>query len=120
MTLVEVLAGGVLGALARYFLDRAARIRWPAGVPWGILACNLSGALLLGVLAGAATSQAVGAVLGIGFCGSLTTYSTFSYDTVRLWEQGRTRAALGSLVLNLGCGVPLAAIGVGIGSILLR
>lgn len=120
MTLVEVLAGGLFGALVRYGLDRRARIRWPQGMPWGILACNLSGAFLLGVLTGAACSQTISTALGIGFCGSLTTYSTFSYDTVRLLEQGKTRAAFSNLALNLLCGMSVAAIGMSLGSLLLN
>ncbi|EFV15089.1 fluoride efflux transporter FluC [Segniliparus rugosus] len=118
MTLAEVFVGGVLGALVRYLVDRSCRSKWPTGVPWGIVACNLGGAFLLGVLAGATTAQAVGATFGIGFCGSLTTYSTFSYDTARLWEQGKPRAALGNLLLNVALGLPIAATGIAVGSLL--
>jgi CrcB protein len=94
MTLVMVLAGGALGALCRFLVDRAVTLRRRGVLPWGTLIVNVVGSLLLGLLAGAgvrsgtspggAVPNWLGALLGTGFCGALTTDSTFAYETVRL------------------------------------
>lgn len=111
MTAVALVAvGGALGAAARYALVLA----WRAHFPWAILIANLAGSFVLGVLLVPAQEQVL-LFLGIGFCGALTTFSTFALDTLVLAREGRARAAgvnvglstLGSLVA-LGAGVLLA------------
>jgi fluoride exporter len=87
MTLALVFLGAALGAPARYLTDRAVQARHDSLFPWGTFTVNLVGCLILGGLAGAAVSSPILAVLGTGFCGALTTYSTFSYETLRLFEQ---------------------------------
>lgn len=89
------MAGGALGATCRFLVDRAMRRRHPGPFPGGTLVVNVVGSLLLGLLAGVGTALPgwVGALLGTGFCGALTTYSTFSHETVRLVTAGRTSAA---------------------------
>lgn len=92
MTLALVLVGGALGAVCRFLVDRAVTARQRGSMPWGTLIVNVAGSLLLGLLAGASAGSAaggvvpgwLGALVGTGFCGALTTYSTFSYETVRL------------------------------------
>jgi len=112
---VWVALGAAIGAPARYLLDRAVQSRHDSVFPWGTLLVNVTGSLLLGFLAALPADGAVLAVAGIGFCGALTTYSTFSYETLRLLQdRARLLAALNvgtSLVAGLGaayCGMALA------------
>jgi CrcB protein len=126
MTLLLVLAGGALGAVCRFLVDRFITIRRCGVMPWGTLAVNVAGSLLLGLLAGVGTGAAaggslpdwLGALAGTGFCGALTTYSTFSYETVQLATGGGSepgRPALGPALLNviltLGFGIGAATLG---------
>lgn len=109
MNWLLVLAGGAVGAPLRYLTDRAVQARHDSLFPWGTFAVNATGSLLLGLLTGAAASGAVGpsvtALLGTGLCGALTTYSTFSYETLRLAERGRPWAALANVSASLSVGL---------------
>ena len=89
MTAALVFLGGMLGAPMRYLTDRALQSRHDSLFPWGTFTVNLAGCLVLGVISGAgiALSGPVYALVGTGFCGALTTYSTFSYESLRLVEQ---------------------------------
>ena len=69
------------------------------------------GSLLLGLLTGLPASPAVTAVLGTGFCGALTTYSTFSYETLRLAQEGARFDAVANVVASLVAGLGAASIG---------
>ncbi len=116
MTAVWVALGAVAGAVLRFAADRAA-VRWRgAGTVVGILAVNVVGSLVLGVVLGSrGLPAAVVALVGTGFCGTLTTFSTFGFDVVRLVEERRTGRALaylgGSLVLGLAAaGIGYAAV----------
>lgn len=110
MTWLLVALGGMVGAPLRYLTDRAVQVRHESLFPWGTFTVNAAGSLLLGLLSGAVASGAVGsrlmALLGTGLCGALTTYSTFSYETLRLAERGRASLALanaaGSVLIGLG------------------
>lgn len=94
MTVLLVLAGAMVGAPLRYLTDRAVQSRHDSLFPWGTLTVNAAASLLLGLLAVGAQLHAVPssvmAAVGTGLCGALSTYSTFSYETVRLL-QGRIR-----------------------------
>jgi CrcB protein len=118
MTLALVMVAAAVGAPLRYMVDQTVQHRWPGAFPGGTLTVNLSGSFLLGLLTGLAAHhglapQAV-TVLGTGLLGAYTTFSTFSYETVRLLEDGAVaEAALnvgGSLALGLGA----AAAGLGL------
>lgn len=84
----------------RYLVDRA--ITRPSGFPWGTLVVNVVGSLVLGVVIGVGHWQAA---LGTGFCGALTTYSTFSYETLALAEGGERGRALGNVVVSVIAGL---------------
>lgn len=108
MSWLLVFLGGALGAPLRYLTDRAVRARHDALFPWGTLCANVAGCLVLGLLTGAAVAGAAGETLqlwlGTGLCGALTTYSTFSYETLRLAETGaRLLAGLNVAVSVLTC-----------------
>ncbi|MFI5779424.1 fluoride efflux transporter CrcB [Nocardia sp. NPDC051570] len=87
MTLLLVALGAAVGAPLRYLLDRAVQTRHDSVFPWGTLLVNIAGCLMLGALTGAAAATPVFALAGTGFCGALTTYSTFGYETIRLTEE---------------------------------
>ncbi|MEI7054789.1 fluoride efflux transporter CrcB [Nocardioides sp. CCNWLW239] len=115
MTALLVLLGGALGAPARYLSDLYVRERLGADFPWGTMAVNAVGSLVLGLLAGAAASGVlpgwVLTVAGTGFCGALTTFSTFSYETVRLAEDGRWRSATLNVLGSLAIGTAAVSLG---------
>jgi CrcB protein len=109
---LAVIAAGALGGLARYLVSRAlARSRFP----WAVLAVNVAGSAIGGVVLGLAMRAELAAdlrlVLLTGFCGGLTTFSTFSVETVQLVLEGRTRTAVLSVAANLGLGIGAAALG---------
>jgi len=119
VTWVLVALGAAVGAPARYLTDRTVQRRWGSGFPLGTLTVNLLGSLVLGVLIGSAehggASSDLVLLAGTGFCGAFTTYSTFSFETMRLAEDGRVLAAttnaLGSVLPGLGAAAIGAAIG---------
>ncbi|WP_243713271.1 CrcB family protein [Actinomadura sp. 6K520] len=112
-----VAAGAAVGAPLRYLVDRTVQA-WHGGpFPWGTLTVNISGSGVLGLLAALPAGQGLMALAGFGFCGALTTYSTFGYETLRLAEDGaRLRAVINaavSITAGLGaayCGMALAEI----------
>ena len=100
MSLLFVLVGAAVGAPMRYLTDRAVQARHDTVFPWGTLTVNVFGSLILGVITGGTTAGAVPQelryLIGTGFCGALTTYSTFGFETVRLLEERKPqRTALG-------------------------
>ena len=114
------LAAAATGAVLRYAIDGFVGDRVRGVFPLGTLIINATGSLLLGFLTGLTLYHAFPrtpeVILGTGFCGAYTTFSTFSFETVRLVEQGAigtaARNALGSLVTCAGAaaiGLVLAA-----------
>jgi len=116
---LAVAAGGLVGAPSRYLLDRAISRRTGSDLPWGTFVINVTGSLLFGLLTGltlAGLLPEIGkALLGTGFCGAYTTFSTFTFETVRLLEEGRILAAAGHVVISVGIGLVAAAAGLAIG-----
>lgn len=116
MTLVLAvgLAGG-LGAILRYLADGAVQDRVAGPFPFGTLTVNVTGSLVLGFLTGLGWFHGLDgnarAVLGIGFCGGLTTWSTASWETVRLAEDGLFRAAFVYTLGGLAAAVAAAVAG---------
>ena len=118
---VAFTTAAAIGAPFRYLVDLAVTDRRRGVFPWGTFAINASGSLVLGFLTGLglyhAFPETPRIVLGTGFCGAYTTFSTFTFETVRLLEEGDVREALansfGSLVvcaLAAGAGLALAAV----------
>ncbi|MET9550089.1 fluoride efflux transporter CrcB [Streptomyces sp. NPDC006627] len=116
MNWLLVIAGAAVGAPLRYLTDRAVQKRHDTVFPWGTLTVNVVGCLVLGLLTGAMTygaaSDSVQLLVGTGFCGALTTYSTFSYETMRLAETGAKVFAAANVVASVVAGLGAAFIGV--------
>jgi CrcB protein len=112
---LAVLAGGMIGAPARYLTDRMVQARHDSVFPWGTFAVNMTGSLILGFLLGAerhlGLPSVVFALLGTGFCGGLTTFATFGYETVRLLEDGAVGEAGVNVIGSLAVGVLAAWLG---------
>jgi CrcB protein len=118
---VAFVAAAAVGAPVRYLLDGLVGDRVDGAFPWGTFVVNASGSLVLGGLTGLAlyhgfpkTSKVI---LGTGFCGAYTTFSTFTFESVRLVEEGAigtaVRNVLGTLVVCAGAaalGLALAAL----------
>ena len=121
ITLVEVGAGGLIGAPARFIIDQVVNSRTKGEFPWGTYVINATGAFVLGLITGLVLYQGLGhipsAVIGTGFCGAYTTFSTFSWETVRLFEEGTTSAAVLNLAGSLVAGLLAAAAGMALGYI---
>ncbi|OEJ39745.1 CrcB protein [Streptomyces agglomeratus] len=115
MTWLLVAVGAAVGAPLRYLTDRAVQARREAVFPWGTFVVNAGASLVLGVLTGALVSSATYALLGTGLCGALSTYSTFSYETLRLAERGRTLLAAANVGASLLVGLGAVVAGSGIG-----
>lgn len=118
MNWLLVIAGAVVGAPLRYLTDRAVQSRHDSVFPWGTFAVNVTGCLILGLLTGAAAAGAASShlqlLLGTGLCGALTTYSTFSYETLRLTETGAGLYALANIAGSVTAGLAAAFLGVSI------
>lgn len=112
MTVLLVALGAAAGAPLRYVVDRVIQARMDSVFPWGTLAVNVVGSFVLGVIAGRAdVSDEVMALAGAGFCGALTTYSTFGYETARLFEDGARWYAMGNVAVSVVAGVAAAGAG---------
>ncbi|HEV7650970.1 MAG TPA: fluoride efflux transporter CrcB [Actinophytocola sp.] len=113
MTAVLVFVGAMIGAPMRYLTDRAVQNRHDSLFPWGTFSVNVVGCLILGGLTGAglALPTPMLALLGTGFCGALTTYSTFSYETLRLIEQKTYFYATMNVVISIIAGLGAALVG---------
>jgi CrcB protein len=115
-----VALGAAVGAPLRYLTDQALRARRDSVFPWGTLTVNVTGSLLLGVLIGLPANDTVLLLAGTGFCGALTTYSTFSYETLRLVQTRAWLVAAASVLANLVAGIGAAFAGVALAEAIVR
>jgi fluoride exporter len=124
VTALTIALAGAIGAVARFAVDGWVRGRLARRFPWGIVAVNVSGSLLLGLLAGLGVHAGLPAwpvtVLGAGFCGSYTTFSTLSWETVRLAEERARLLAVGNALGSLVAGVAAATAGIALAMLLGR
>jgi CrcB protein len=117
--LVAGVAGaGAIGAPARFAIERLVRARWPADWPWGTFLVNVSGSLALGLVVGFVLAQGVDAdvrtVVGTGFLGAYTTFSTYAYETVRVGTAPRRGLAAAYAFGSVLASVLAAAAGLAI------
>lgn len=117
MTLLMIALGAGVGAPARYLTDRAIQSRHDTAFPWGTLAVNLVASLLFGIATGAGThlSTNLALLISTGFCGALSTFSTFSYETLRMVQSGAGFHAAANIGVSLIAGIGAAALGWSIG-----
>jgi fluoride exporter len=124
MSLFLVITGAAIGAPLRYLSDRAVQARHDTVFPWGTFTVNVLGSLILGLVTGAVTaggaSPQLQLALGTGFCGALTTYSTFSYETLRLLEDDARFFAAANVVASIVAGLGAAFLGTAISQTIWR
>jgi CrcB protein len=113
-----VTATGGLGAVLRFVVDGGVSARTGRGFPYGTLAVNLSGAVLLGLLTGLSLNPAAALVIGTGAVGAYTTFSTWMFETQRLGEDRQVGRLVANIVLSVLAGLLAAAIGEAIGAAL--
>jgi CrcB protein len=118
LTWIGVALFGAAGAVARFRVDSAVSSRLPSDFPFGTLVVNLTGTFGLGVLVGASLSHRVAFLLGTGFAGGYTTFSTWMVESLRLGEVGNVAALLRNLALSMIVGFGLAAAGFALGQAL--
>ena len=121
MFVAGVILAGAVGAPARYLVDSWVARRVSGPFPWGTFAINVTGSFVLGVVTGLTLYHGLSAfpkaVVGTGFCGAYTTFSTFSYETVRLVEEGSVGAAVRNVVASVVVGLLAAVAGLGLTAI---
>lgn len=109
--------GASFGAVSRYLIDQAVTRTRATAFPAGTWVINITGSFILGLLTGLTAHHGlpidVVTVVGTGVCGGYTTFSTFSYETLRLTEDGSGLLAIGNIVGSLAAGLAAAALGLG-------
>ena len=122
MTLGLLMLAAAVGAPLRYVVDQAVQHRWPGAFPAGTLTVNITGSLVLGLLTGLAVHHGLApqalTILGTGLLGAYTTFSTFSYETIRLLEDGAVAEAGLNVAGSLALGLAAAATGLGLALLL--
>jgi CrcB protein len=113
-----MLAVGGLGAVSRFMVDRAVSRRTRGPFPFGTLVVNISGAVLLGFLAGLVIRHEVAMLAGTAFLGAYTTFSTWMLETQRLTEERRIWPAAANIVVSVILGLAAAAAGQWVASLL--
>ena len=109
------LVAAAIGAPARYLIDGLVQDHTDGAFPWGTFVVNVSGCLILGVISGMGLYHGLGTttrtVLGTGAMGAYTTFSTFTFESVRLAEEGAINEALRNVVATLIVGLAAASTG---------
>lgn len=106
-----VALGGAVGAMGRFLL---AHWRTPR-FPFATFIANVAGSFLLGFLAAGSSESPLLLLMGVGFCGSLTTFSTFSLDTLVLAREGRRGTAVVNVIASVAACVAAVAAGLALG-----
>ena len=111
-------AGGFVGAICRYGIAQLSRFAWATSFPVGTLIANLLGCFLIGILIGsgrAETNHSLRLSFGVGFLGALTTFSTFSAETINHAQSGGVWHAALNVAANLIIGLLAVVVGIAIG-----
>lgn len=114
-SLIAVFIGGGIGSTARFLLAAVVQRSFPGIFPWGTLAVNIAGSLLLGVIAGLAARAIISAewrlFLAVGLCGGFTTFSTLSLEVAELIRAAQYTTAVVYMALSLIAGIAAVAVG---------
>ncbi|WMN60053.1 fluoride efflux transporter CrcB [Pseudoalteromonas xiamenensis] len=115
-TYLMIAVGGASGACLRYFISEITIKLLGKGFPFGTLLVNILGSFLMGILVGLLEKQVVSVsptktLIGIGFLGALTTFSTFSMDSLLLLQQGQFFKMALNIVLNVSVCITVAWLG---------
>lgn len=119
VVIIALLAfAGACGAVSRFVLDSIIKRRWKTVFPWATVSINVSGSLLIGIVAGLVLFHSgpgeVQTIVGTGFCGGYTTFSTASFETVRLVEQRRRLAALANALTTVAASIAACSAGLAV------
>lgn len=118
---IGLIAAGAVGAPCRYLLDTFVQDHAAGVFPWGTFLINVTGSFALGLITGAALYHAFPTtpkiILGTGFCGAYTTFSTWTFESVRLVEEGALRDALLNAAMSLLVGATAAGAGLALASL---
>jgi CrcB protein len=121
MLVFGLFVAGLIGAPARYLVDGLVVDHTSRELPVGTFVVNVTGSLILGCLTGLVLYHTFPStpktLLGTGFCGAYTTFSTFAYETIRLAEEGETGAALRVLLASVVVPVLAAALGLAVAAV---
>jgi CrcB protein len=113
---VALVAG--LGAVARYLVDTAIQRRHRSAFPLGTLTINVTGSFVLGLVTGLATHHGLNSrtatIVGVGFCGGFTTFSTWMWESLALTRAGAARVAAVNMLGSVAIGLLAAAAGLGV------
>jgi len=111
--LIFVGIGGCFGSTGRYWLSVVFLNNFGIPLPWPTFIVNVLGSFLIGILISLTwkTPEMWRLLLITGFCGGFTTFSTFSYENLRLWQEGNTQIALIYIILSLLLGIGFTALG---------
>jgi CrcB protein len=107
--LVLIFLGGGLGACSRYLISQFANAKWGADFPMGTLIANIVGCFIIGVFMAAITEKYIinpnwRLLIVVGFIGGLTTFSSFSYESLRLLQDGGLNLAMVNILTNMVLG----------------
>jgi CrcB protein len=117
-----VAVAGAVGAVGRFLVDGAVQDRSTGTFPFGTFTVNGLGSFILGVVTGLAWYHGLGGrahvVVGVGFCGAFTTWSSVTWETMRLAEDGHGRQALVAVVGGTAAALAAAALGIVVTAVL--
>jgi CrcB protein len=123
LKILLVAVGGGIGAVSRYLLSLWAADRYGSGFPYGTLLANIIGCFIIGIFMTLITEKYVVSpywrlLVTVGFIGGLTTFSSFSYETLKLLQEANVAGALWNLLLNMVVGFAATWLGISAGRML--
>ncbi|MGI8879818.1 MAG: fluoride efflux transporter FluC [Jatrophihabitans sp.] len=120
MTALMIALGAFVGAPGRYLVDRAVQSRHSSAFPFGTFTVNVAASFILGLVTGLSghLNAHVATLIGAGFCGALSTYSTFGFEMLRLTREATRTMAIGYVAASMASGIAAAALGWLLGSAL--
>ncbi|MBT2696651.1 fluoride efflux transporter CrcB [Bacillus sp. ISL-40] len=109
--------GGFFGAISRYSISKKLNGKSTFKLPLGTLTVNLLGAFLLGIITGAKANMMIGLLLGTGFMGAFTTFSTLKLEMIQIHLKNFKRTFILYTIITYGAGIILAYLGYLVGNL---